>query len=554
MNVSDIDFNKLNGPQRQVLRQALMGVFGSRSALDMFLEESGYGALEDLVGAGPFKRQTFELVRELARTGQLAGLVADVRAKLPEAPALEDLETRLGFVDAQASKQLVAGGQNLEALVRDAGFQDLNLWADRLSEAGRRVCRIAYRTDHGMPDGGTGFLVASDLVLTNYHVIENVHKGRAKADRVQLSFGYAETAGGLSAGDAHRLAEDWLVAHAPYSKTDLTENSGLPEESELDFALLRLDQPAGDAEGRAGKRGWFDLASAPEPVRDDAVVFVLQHPDGKPLKQSIGILKDSATPLRLRYDADTAGGSSGGLVLDQRLAPVALHHVGGPLSDNKATYNQGVPLTLIHAALPSGFTAPHARRASGTSASATEPKPGSAVKGTENAAPERLPPDPVKRADSGRPPLLFYSYAYEDEDFRRQLALHLKLLEREKILRTWYDGDIMPGAEREREIQQRLQEADIILLLASVNYLASDELWSREVEIALDRHDKREARVIPIILRSVVWDNTPLHQLQPLPHDRRAIADLSKSGRDQAFAEIAGAIREIAAKITKDRS
>jgi hypothetical protein len=348
--MADIDFNRLNGPQSKILRQTLMSVFRRSRTLDMFLDENGYEPLEDVVESGPFKYQVFDLIRELARTGRLDNLVGAARDEFSENPDLAELDERLALADEEAANQRVVGGMKLERVVRDAGHADVNLWAAQLVASGRRVCRISYQVPGGVVRG-TGFLVAKDLVLTNYHVVEHVLEGKADADMVRLAFGYAETMGGLSAGEKYGLAADWIVAHAPYSQADLAVDAGLPAAGELDFALLRLDKPAGDAEGPAGKRGWFDFGALPAPARDDAIVFVLQHPDGKPLKQSIGVRKESQTPLRLRYDADTEPGSSGAVVLDQRLDPVALHHAGDPDSKIKARFNQGIPLERIRALL-----------------------------------------------------------------------------------------------------------------------------------------------------------------------------------------------------------
>ena len=116
---------------------------------------------------------------------------------------------------------------------------------------------------------------------------------------------------------------------------------------------MRLDRPAGAEEVAGEPRGWFDLAAAAPPDRQDGIVFVLQHPQGEPLKQSIGVLQPSESPVRMRYDADTKPGSSGALVLDQQLEPVALHHAGDPSSRIRAHFNQGIPLTRIRTALGS---------------------------------------------------------------------------------------------------------------------------------------------------------------------------------------------------------
>jgi V8-like Glu-specific endopeptidase len=147
-----------------------------------------------------------------------------------------------------------------------------------------------------------------------------------------------------------KLGADWHVASAPYSAAD-TQEDGQPTAGELDFALLRLAAPAGD------KLGWFKLRDT-APNAADTIVFVLQHPEGKPLKQSIGILHQSKTPMRLRYDADTEPGSSGAAVLDQRLELVALHHAGDPNYKTQARYNQGVPVALIREHLAADVKVP----------------------------------------------------------------------------------------------------------------------------------------------------------------------------------------------------
>ncbi len=344
-----IDFNRLNGPQLKILRETLLEVF-SRNSLERFFFETYSESVENLVESGPFGDELFDLIKVLRQRGTLSTFVAAVEAVYAANPALGELNARLGLVDEEAHGQPVLSGMSLERMVRSSGFDDVNLWARRLVEAGNRVCRISYPGSQGLVRG-TGFLVASDLVLTNYHVIEDLAHDTADSDDVRLSFGYAETAEGLSTGEKYTLAESWLVDSSTYSQADLAPNAGLPSEGELDFALLRLKKPAGEAVGPGGKRGWFDLKTSPDQAPQDGIVFVLQHPEGKPLKQSIGIVKTSLTQLRLRYDADTSHGSSGAVVLDQQLDPVALHHAGDPDSKIKAQYNQGIPLALIRTAL-----------------------------------------------------------------------------------------------------------------------------------------------------------------------------------------------------------
>ncbi len=81
----------------------------------------------------------------------------------------------------------------------------------------------------------------------------------------------------------------------------------------------------------------------------------------------------------------------------------------------------------------------------------------------------------------GRDVTLFYSYSHADEDLRVQLAKHLKILERQKILQGWSDRDISAGSEWRGQIDQHLKSADIVLLLISPDFIASDYCYDVEL-------------------------------------------------------------------------
>jgi hypothetical protein len=279
---------------------------------------------------------------------------------------MRELDERLAMAGAAVEQQRVATdlkaqGFGLERIVRDGGFADLNLWAAQLVAAGRRVCRISYPVSAGVLRG-SGFLVAGDLLLTNYHVMELLLAAPERVPDVRVQFDYAEGEDGVAGGEKFRLHDDWHVSSSPYSAADLVLDGGLPAATELDFALVRLAKAAGelgDPTAPAGKRGWISLpAPATTAAVEGEIAYVLQHPEGKPLKLSVGVVKNAVTPLRLRYDADTESGSSGGLVLNQQLQPIALHHAGDPAAAMRATYNQGIPLSAIRAALEANAAVP----------------------------------------------------------------------------------------------------------------------------------------------------------------------------------------------------
>ena len=118
---------------------------------------------------------------------------------------------------------------------------------------------------------------------------------------------------------------------------------------------------------------------------------------------------------------------------------------------------------------------------------------------------------------------LFYSYAHKDEHLRNELETHLKLMQREGLIDMWHDRRIIAGEEWKDKIDENLERADIILLLVSADFIASNYCWDIEMTRSLERHDAGEARVIPVILRDVNWHSAPFARLQALPKDGRAV-------------------------------
>ena len=149
------------------------------------------------------------------------------------------------------------------------------------------------------------------------------------------------------------------------------------------------------------------------------------------------------------------------------------------------------------------------------------------------------PPQPVK---------LFYSYSHSDEDFRKELEKHLSLMRRNGEIAGWHDRDISAGTDWKDSIDEHLESAQIILLLVSADFLASDYCYEIEVKRAMERHARGEARVIPIILRNCDWSSAPFAKLQALPRNARPIK--SWGDPDEAYKDVATGIRKAVAEIT----
>jgi hypothetical protein len=143
---------------------------------------------------------------------------------------------------------------------------------------------------------------------------------------------------------------------------------------------------------------------------------------------------------------------------------------------------------------------------------------------------------------SGNPVSIFISYARKDEAYMQELVSHLYPLQRDGLISSWYDGQILPGEEWAPQIKQNLEQAQVILLLISKDFLNSDYCYEIELTKAIERHKLRAASVIPVILRSCLWDQVSiggfrLSDLQALPKDARPISRWDDP--DDAFTDVA---------------
>ncbi len=143
-----------------------------------------------------------------------------------------------------------------------------------------------------------------------------------------------------------------------------------------------------------------------------------------------------------------------------------------------------------------------------------------------------------------KPLEVFISYSRRDEALREELGKHLSALRRENVIGYWHDRMISAGEEWRGEIDRHLEQAGIILLLVSPDFIASEYSYDIETKRALERHAAGEAVVIPIVLRPVDWMNIPLAELQSLPRDNKAVESSHWKYRDEAFVEIANGIRQ----------
>lgn len=145
---------------------------------------------------------------------------------------------------------------------------------------------------------------------------------------------------------------------------------------------------------------------------------------------------------------------------------------------------------------------------------------------------------------------IFCCYARKDQQLLNELKAHLMPLQRQGLISLWADSDISAGTDWEKEIEKHLDTAHIILLLVSPAFMNSEYCYSKEMKRALERHERGEATVIPVILRPVYWQGAPFGKVQALPKDAKPITSHEWYTRDDALFNVAEGIRKIVEQTT----
>lgn len=142
---------------------------------------------------------------------------------------------------------------------------------------------------------------------------------------------------------------------------------------------------------------------------------------------------------------------------------------------------------------------------------------------------------------------VFISYAHADEIHCKRLIVHLAALRRERKIEQWHDREILAGKAWGEEIDDNLARADIVLLLVSADFIHSEYCYEKELSLALERHQRGVARVIPIIVSPVDVTGTPIAAIQTLPRDAKPIT--TWGNQEEAWLNTVHGVRQVIASI-----
>lgn len=349
----------LTGKQIQAFVAALDSAFAPNefdAMLQYYLDKKRH----NFSMADDFLERLRETINKFQSRGWTSRLIDAALSANPDNPDLKAFARGIALNPVP-----VADAANLQKVITERSiFKNATDFVNQMTDRINWTCRI------GIPDsGGSGVLVADDLVLTNYHVLEGLISKTLQGSEISCIFDYRKLNDGteLSSGRSVALHADGVIAWQPYSPTDITPEGGEPASDALDYAIVRLaeavgDQPVGAngaTNGAPQKRGHLSISAQAPLVEKDDPFLVLQHPllpdrtVQEPVQLALGEVLDSPfKKLRVRHNARTLGGSSGSPCFNANMEMVALHHAGDPRQRwERPAWNQAIPIRNIIADL-----------------------------------------------------------------------------------------------------------------------------------------------------------------------------------------------------------
>jgi len=140
-------------------------------------------------------------------------------------------------------------------------------------------------------------------------------------------------------------------------------------------------------------------------------------------------------------------------------------------------------------------------------------------------------------------PKLFVSYSRRDSAFLDDFKTHIAGLKRNNLIEEWTDQQIKPGEVWEKTLKRELETADIIIFLVSPDFIASDYIHDVEVDKAIERHNKGELIIVPVIIRSCDFESTKLNIFQALPKNAEPVSKWED--KDEAWLNVVEGIKKI---------
>ncbi len=141
---------------------------------------------------------------------------------------------------------------------------------------------------------------------------------------------------------------------------------------------------------------------------------------------------------------------------------------------------------------------------------------------------------------------IFCAAAPEDHVWLAHWEKHLWALQAAERITIWSEAYIFSGQSRDAQVEEYLSHAKIVVFLLSADFFA-DHKCLKVLTQALNYARLGNTRIIPLLLRATILDETALGGLAYLPTNGRPVANWSN--RDDAFQNCVRGLKQVLAEL-----
>lgn len=311
------------------------------------------------------KAQKLELAQRIVDAFEARGLISSLANTLYRKMGSDDLVAAKFVPFAKDGTQ---DNQQAALAYRALMLQQSKL-REFLVECEPRICMVFAPGPQGTASLGTGFLIGPDCILTARHVVDFGIRGPGGGIYERYCAVFDHVTGPALNNIKDIPATARKVMFAPNWQELLQARDVMPNDGgianpnaeqieqlkkNLDFAVIKLAEPVG-SESRynngGSRRGWFSASAFTGPDLDQRII-IPQHPMGFRQQIDFGRFKEKCpSETRIRYDTETAKGTSGAPCFNEKFELVGMHNAAYR-PDGLDKWNQAIRFDWIAPLLP----------------------------------------------------------------------------------------------------------------------------------------------------------------------------------------------------------
>lgn len=148
---------------------------------------------------------------------------------------------------------------------------------------------------------------------------------------------------------------------------------------------------------------------------------------------------------------------------------------------------------------------------------------------------------------------VFISYSRADSDWLNRVKVHLRPLERAGRIELWHDGMLQSGEPWREKLNNIVRTASSAIFLVSANFMASDFIYTNELQPIAKRARDGGVVVFPVVIGHCLFDEDDyLKDFQLFNDPELPLSRLESAEVDKILVDLARTVRVYAGELKEN--